>query len=101
VVVDGSYEDAVSLAREAAETPGSAEIADVGGFPTARDVMDGYATLFAELAEQGLVQTQVVPAGVGSVAAAAARFGAAAGVRVIVVEPLAAPCVTASALTLC
>jgi diaminopropionate ammonia-lyase len=96
VVVGGSYEDAVSVARRAAEAPGSAEIADVGGFPTARDVIDGYATLFAELAEQCPVRTLVVPAGVGSLAAAAARFASAAGARVIVVEPLAAPSVTAS-----
>jgi diaminopropionate ammonia-lyase len=96
VVVDGAYEDAVALARAAAEEAGASEIADVGGFPTAHDVIDGYATLFAELGEQTPARTLVVPAGVGSLAAAAARFGAAAGARVIAVEPLTAACVTAS-----
>jgi diaminopropionate ammonia-lyase len=38
----------------------------------------------------------VVPVGVGSLAAAAARFGAATGTRVIGVEPVNAACLTAS-----
>ena len=38
----------------------------------------------------------IVPAGVGSLAAAAARFGAQYGVEVWAVEPAAAACVTAS-----
>jgi diaminopropionate ammonia-lyase len=59
-------------------------------------VIDGYATLFAELAGQATCDRLLVPAGVGSLAAAAARSGAAAGVEVWAVEPETAACVTAS-----
>jgi diaminopropionate ammonia-lyase len=59
-------------------------------------VIDGYATLFAEAGEQGAFDVIVVPAGVGSLAAAAARFGARLGARVIAVEPATAACLTAS-----
>lgn len=61
-------------------------------------MIDGYATLFAEVAEQASADLAavVVPAGIGSLAAAAARFGAHHGVEVWAVEPLAAACVTAS-----
>jgi diaminopropionate ammonia-lyase len=96
VVVDGTYEDAVARAREDAVAPGAVEIADVGDSPSARAVIDGYATLFAELGVQAPVETLVVPVGVGSLAAAAARFGAATGARVVGVEPSAAARLTAS-----
>jgi len=61
-------------------------------------VIDGYATLFSELAEQAPERPDalLVPVGVGSLAAAAARFGAAAGIRVVGVEPVTAACLTAS-----
>ena len=52
VVVDGTYEDAVAQATAAADAPGRLEIADVGDSDPARWVIDGYATLFAEAAEQ-------------------------------------------------
>jgi diaminopropionate ammonia-lyase len=96
VVVDGSYEDAVTAAAEAGSAPGVLEIADVGTSGPAHWVIDGYATLFVEAAEQAEFDTVVVPVGVGSLAAAAARFGAAAGIRVIGVEPVTAACLTAS-----
>jgi diaminopropionate ammonia-lyase len=75
------------------------ELADVGASGPAAWVIDGYATLFAEVAEQpgatGL-DLVLVPIGVGSLGAAAARFGAAAGVPVIGVEPETAACLSAS-----
>ena len=76
VVVDGTYEEAVIAAHSAAAEPGAAEIADVGDSPQAAWVIDGYATLFAEAAEQADFDLLVVPVGVGSLAAAAARFAA-------------------------
>lgn len=96
IVVDGSYEEAVARAADDGRAAGCFELADVGADGAAAWVIDGYATLFAELAEQATFDTILVPAGVGSLAAAAARFGAAAGVDVWAVEPEAAACVTAS-----
>lgn len=96
VVIDGDYETAVARAREAGTEPGTAEIADVGASDAARWVIDGYATLFAEAARQGGHDLILVPVGVGSLAAAAARAGAQAGVTVVGVEPVSAACLTAS-----
>ena len=98
VVVDGGYEKAVDAAAAEGALPGCFELADVGETGPAAWVIDGYATLFAEVAAQGPedLAAIVVPAGVGSLAAAAARFGAHHGVAVWAVEPLAAACVTAS-----
>ncbi|HEU0335909.1 MAG TPA: pyridoxal-phosphate dependent enzyme [Gaiellaceae bacterium] len=96
VVVDGAYEDAVARARADGARPGVLELTDVGGSATAEWVIDGYATLFAEAAEQGDFDLLLVPVGVGSLAAAAARFGAAHSVRVVGVEPVTAACLTAS-----
>ena len=115
VVVDGTYEEAAAAAAEEGARPGALEIADVGDSGPARWVIDGYATLFAEAAEQLRsavsgsapfeaspepsargVDILLVPVGVGSLAAAAARFGASAGVKVVGVEPVAAACLTAS-----
>ncbi|MFL5844013.1 MAG: pyridoxal-phosphate dependent enzyme [Solirubrobacteraceae bacterium] len=97
VVVGGTYEDAVALAAAEGRRDGFLELADVGeGGGPAEWVIEGYATLFAELAEQASFAALIVPAGVGSLAAAAARFGAQAGVEVWVVEPETAACVTAS-----
>lgn len=94
LVVDGTYEDAVRTAAELANGPGHLELADVGETGPARWVIDGYATLFAELPPD--IDALLVPAGVGSLAAAAARHGAASATRVIAVEPTTAACVTAS-----
>ena len=96
VVVDGSYEDAVARAEAAAGEPGVLLVADVGESGPAEWVIDGYATLFAEAAAQAAHDVVLVPVGVGSLAAAAARHGAEAGATVIGVEPVAAACLTAS-----
>jgi diaminopropionate ammonia-lyase len=96
VVVDGSYEDAVAAAEREGVREGVLEIADVGASGPAAWVIDGYATLFAEAAAQASFDVLLVPVGVGSLAAAAARFGAHAGVKVVGVEPVAAACLTAS-----
>jgi diaminopropionate ammonia-lyase len=97
VVVDGDYEEAVARSAAAGAEPGVVEIADVGapGGPP-EWVIDGYATLFAEAAAQAPHDVLLVPVGVGSLAAAAARHGAAAGVPVIGVEPETAACLAAS-----
>lgn len=88
VVVDGTYEDALARAAEAAARDGILEIADTGSHGTA--AIDGYATLFAEIAEP--VDLVLVPVGVGSLAAAAVRWAP----RVIGVEPETAACLTAA-----
>jgi diaminopropionate ammonia-lyase len=94
VVVDGAYEDAVRAAAEAGTGPGAIEIADVGDSGPARWVIDGYATLFGELV--GPWDVLLVPTGVGSLAAAAARYGAAHDAAVVGVEPATAACLGAS-----
>ncbi len=94
VVVPGDYEEAVRRAGAEGRRPGVLEVADVGTSASAHDVVDGYATLFAEL--PAAPDVLLVPVGVGSLAAAAARYGAATGVRVIGVEPVTAACLTAS-----
>ena len=94
VMVDGTYEDAVARAAADGERAGMLELADVGASGPARWVIDGYATLFAELEET--FDVVLVPVGVGSLGAAAARWGAQAGVAVIAVEPDVAACLTAS-----
>jgi diaminopropionate ammonia-lyase len=96
VVVDGAYEETVAEARLAGTQEGWLEVADVGESRTALWVIDGYATLFAEVAEQGAADLVLVPVGVGSLAAAAASWGASVGVPVIGVEPVTAACLTAS-----
>ena len=52
VVVGGTYEECVALARREGERSQVLEIADVGDSGPARDVIDGYATLFDELGRQ-------------------------------------------------
>jgi diaminopropionate ammonia-lyase len=96
VVVDGAYEDAVAAAAEAAAEPGAVEIADIGESGPARWVIDGYHTLFAEAHAQAAHDLILVPVGCGSLAAAAARHGAAIGAAVVGVEPETAACLTAS-----
>lgn len=96
VVVDGSYEDAVQAAAAAATEDGCALIADVGEAGPAEWVIDGYATVFSEAAAQVTYDVILVPVGVGSLAAAAARHGARVGAQVVGVEPAAAACLTAS-----
>jgi diaminopropionate ammonia-lyase len=96
LVVNGAYEEAVAAAARAAEEHGSMLIADVGQSGPAEWVIDGYATLFSEAAGQAGYDFILVPVGVGSLAAAAARHGAQAGVQVVGVEPKTAACLTAS-----
>lgn len=96
VVVDGDYEDAVAQAAAEGARPGVLELADVGAAGPAADVIDGYGTLFGEVAEQADVDVLVVPVGVGSLAAAAVRFAAPRGIAVVAVEPATAACLTAS-----
>jgi diaminopropionate ammonia-lyase len=96
VVIDGDYEDAVALAVRDGSEDGAVEIADVGEAGPASWVIDGYATLFAEAAEQGEHDLILVPVGVGSLAAAAARSAAQTGAKVVGVEPVTAACLTAS-----
>lgn len=96
VVVAGPYEQAVREAASAAAEPGCLLIADVGDSGPAEWVVDGYGTLFEEAHAQGDYDLIVVPAGVGSLAAAAARHAAATGRRVLAVEPVTAACLTAS-----
>jgi diaminopropionate ammonia-lyase len=99
VVVDGVYEDAVAVAGEAAAEPGAIEIADIGDSGPAGWVIDGYHTLFAEAGAQAAHDVVLVPVGCGSLAAAAARHGAATGAAVVGVEPVTAACLTASIAT--
>lgn len=96
IVVDGSYEDAVGAAALAASKPEVALIADVGERGSAEWVIDGYATLFSEVAGQATYDLILVPVGVGSLAAAAARHAARMGAKVIGVEPTRAACLSAS-----
>ena len=96
VIVDGTYEEAVARAGEAATDARVVEVADTGSGLTAEWVIDGYATLFDEARGQFAASLIIVPVGVGSLAAAAARAGADAGIPVVGVEPDTAACLTAS-----
>lgn len=113
VPVDGGYDAAVAVAARAAGEPGSALVADVSlrdqSHPdrgVSRDtgspawVVDGYATLFRELAGQlpEPADLVLVPVGVGALAAAAVRWAVHEDGRaqVVGVEPTAAACLTAS-----
>lgn len=87
-VVDGTYDDAVAAAERVAHPPGRLLVSDAAS----PHVIDGYATLGAEIgAEPDVV---VVPVGVGALAAAIARRFPRA--RVVGVEPESAACVLAS-----
>jgi len=96
VVVAGSYEDAVAAADVAARESGVLALADVGDGGPAAWVVEGYATLFDEAHAQAEYDVVVVPVGVGSLAAAAARHAAATGRKVVAAEPATAACLTAS-----
>lgn len=96
VVVDGDYEDAVAAAEQAGAEPGVLLVSDVGAGGPASWVVDGYATLFAETAAQAEYDVILVPVGVGSLGAAAARHAAEVGATAIAVEPATAACLTAS-----
>ena len=93
-VVDGTYDDAVERAAALAG-PDVLVVQDTAwpGYETVpRQVIDGYATIGAEIdVEPDVVAAQI---GVGSFAAAMVRRFA--GARIIGVEPVAAACALAS-----
>jgi diaminopropionate ammonia-lyase len=103
-VVDGSYEDAV--ARSATYADERTLVISDTAWEGYRDVpgwvIDGYATVFAEIddqiAEAGLsaLTHTVIPVGVGSLAAAAAHHYGPRSTTLISVEPTSAACVMAS-----
>jgi diaminopropionate ammonia-lyase len=97
VVVDGSYDDAVACSAARGEDAGALVVSDTswpGYEAIPARVIEGYATLFAEIdVEPDLA---FVPVGVGALAAAAAA-GLPAATRLVSVEPLAAACTIASA----
>lgn len=104
ILVNGNYDDAVAAADAAAiATPGAQLIADTSADATARTprwVIDGYSTLFAEIEDQldEPVDVVLVPAGVGSLAAAAAVWAAyqERPPDVVAVEPVTAASVAAA-----
>jgi diaminopropionate ammonia-lyase len=101
-----SYDDAVRRAAQLADADDASVLVQDTSWPGYEDVpswiVDGYATLFAEAAEQSAeleldIGLLVVPAGVGSLAHAAVRFGASLpDCRVVVVESDVAACIGAS-----
>jgi diaminopropionate ammonia-lyase len=96
--IDGDYDDAIRHAAAIADET-HLVIADTswpGYVEIPRRVVEGYGTIFAELdgVEPDVV---LVPIGVGSLAAAAARHFRPGRARLIGVEPLVAACALASA----
>lgn len=103
VVVDGTYDDAVaaSAALASDDTLVVSDTSWPGYEDPPRWVIEGYSTIFAELAEQlaedgtGPPDVAVVPLGVGALGAAAATALAPA-TTLIGVEPDSAACVMAA-----
>jgi diaminopropionate ammonia-lyase len=95
--VDGGYEDAV--ARSAALAGGDRLVVSDTSWPGYEEIpariVEGYATMFAEVDEH--VDLVVVPIGVGSLAAAAARHFRPDGPYLLGLEPIDAACALASA----
>lgn len=104
-IVQGSYDEAVNEAAAAAERGEGVLVPDTSANPNnlaVQDVMDGYATLTAEVMRQlpgGEMPTHLfVQAGVGGLAAAVAlglKPHMGLGGLLVVVEPAAAACVAA------
>jgi diaminopropionate ammonia-lyase len=95
-VIDGSYDDAVRRSAQMADDT-HLVVSDTswpGYEDVPRWVIEGYATIFAEIEEP--VDTAVIPIGVGALAAAAARHYARTGTRLVAVEPEGAACLKAS-----
>jgi diaminopropionate ammonia-lyase len=100
-VVDGTYDDAVARSAARVDDPGVLVVSDTswpGYTEIPRRVIEGYATLFAEIEEQGGAEPDValIPIGVGALAAAAAA-GLPPTTRLIGVEPVHAACALESA----
>ncbi|MCU1465746.1 MAG: pyridoxal-5-phosphate-dependent enzyme beta subunit [Actinomycetia bacterium] len=95
-VVDGTYDDAVRASAELAadDVLVVSDTSWEGYTEVPRTVIEGYATIFAEVDEQLATappDVVVVPMGVGALAAAVVRHYADHA-TVIVVEPLSAAC---------
>jgi diaminopropionate ammonia-lyase len=108
-VVGGTYDDAVAESAEMAgeRTLVVSDTSWPGYEDTPRRVIEGYSTIFSEVADQVVAQgvppidVAVVPAGVGALAAAAAASLRAGiepgdGPLLVAVEPDTAACVTAA-----
>lgn len=102
--IDGTYDDAVFAARESARRGEGLLIADTSersDDEIVSDVMEGYQVLTTELRTQLREKSLDAPshlfiqAGVGGLAAAIAQglLEHIEGIRLIIVEPAAAPCV--------
>lgn len=104
--LDAPYDDAVRQAATMADSDTNGLLVQDTSWPGYREVpewiVDGYATLFEEAAEQSAelghdLSLIVVPAGVGSLAHAAVRFAASRrNCRIVTVEPTVADCLRAS-----
>jgi diaminopropionate ammonia-lyase len=95
-VVDGTYDDAVraSAALAAGDVLVVSDTSWEGYTEVPRTVIEGYATIFAEVDEQLAAappEVVVVPMGVGALAAATVQHYASRA-TVVVVEPLSAAC---------
>jgi diaminopropionate ammonia-lyase len=105
-VLDAAYDEAVRQAAKLAEADPNALLVQDTSWPGYEDVpqwiVDGYATLFDEAADQAAelgvdIDLVVVPAGVGSLAHAAVLFGRSRpNCRIVAVEPEVADCLRAS-----
>lgn len=105
-VLDVSYDDTVRYAAEIAKADPDALLVQDTSWPGYEEIpqwiVDGYATLFDEAADQAAkrdldIDLLVVPAGVGSLAHAAVRFARSRPVcKVVTVEPTVAACISAS-----
>jgi diaminopropionate ammonia-lyase len=95
--ISGGYEDAVAHAESLAGDE-RLVISDTGDGPVTQRVVEGYSTMFAEIAEDA--DLVVVPIGVGSLASAAARHFRVGGDGVpllLGLEPVDAACALESA----
>jgi diaminopropionate ammonia-lyase len=92
--IEGGYEDAVAHAESLANGE-RLVISDTGDGPVTERVVEGYATMFAEIAED--VDLVIVPIGVGSLASAAARHFRPDGPFLLGLEPVDAACALESA----
>jgi diaminopropionate ammonia-lyase len=105
-VLDAPYDEAVRQAAKLAESDPNMLLVQDTSWPGYEDVpqwiVDGYATLFDEAADQAAelgvgIDLVVVPAGVGSLAHAAVLFGRSRpNCRIVAVEPEVADCLRAS-----